>query len=186
MENKIAVVFPGIGYHTDKPLLYYGKKLAREHGYEIVEASYGGFPKDVKGNAEKMQEAFFSALAQAEELLSGVDFGSFEKTVFLSKSVGTAVAAAYAKKHEIKAQHIYFTPVEQSFAFMEQEGIVFHGTADPWVDTETVKRGCAERKLPLYVKESANHSMETGDVCRDLEILEEIMRLCEAFFQKVG
>ena len=29
MENKLAVIFPGIGYHTDKPLLYYGKKLAK-------------------------------------------------------------------------------------------------------------------------------------------------------------
>ena len=29
MENKLAVIFPGIGYHTDKPLLYYGKKLVK-------------------------------------------------------------------------------------------------------------------------------------------------------------
>ena len=36
-KKKIAVLFPGIGYHTDKPLLYYGKKLAGERGYEIVE-----------------------------------------------------------------------------------------------------------------------------------------------------
>ena len=27
--SKLAVIFPGIGYHTDKPLLYFGKKLAR-------------------------------------------------------------------------------------------------------------------------------------------------------------
>ena len=27
--KKIAVLFPGVGYHTDKPLLYYSKKLAK-------------------------------------------------------------------------------------------------------------------------------------------------------------
>lgn len=27
MGKKICVVFPGIGYHTDKPLLYYSKKI---------------------------------------------------------------------------------------------------------------------------------------------------------------
>ena len=27
---KLAVVFPGIGYHADKPLLYYSKKLAAQ------------------------------------------------------------------------------------------------------------------------------------------------------------
>ena len=36
-EKKIAVVFPGMGYHTDKPLLYYSKRIARSMGYEIVE-----------------------------------------------------------------------------------------------------------------------------------------------------
>ena len=31
---KAAVFFPGIGYHCDKPLLYYSRKLAQECGYE--------------------------------------------------------------------------------------------------------------------------------------------------------
>ena len=31
---KLAVFFPGIGYHCDKPLLYYSRKLAQECGYE--------------------------------------------------------------------------------------------------------------------------------------------------------
>ena len=28
-NNKLAVIFPGIGYHSDKPLLYYSKKVAK-------------------------------------------------------------------------------------------------------------------------------------------------------------
>ena len=27
-KGKLAVIFPGVGYHADKPLLYYGRKLA--------------------------------------------------------------------------------------------------------------------------------------------------------------
>ena len=46
--KKLAVIFPGVGYHTDKPLLYYSKKLAFQNGYEIVEVPYGKFPKGVK------------------------------------------------------------------------------------------------------------------------------------------
>ena len=49
---KAAVIFPGIGYHTDKPLLYYGKKLAKEAGYRIIEVNYTGFPQNVKGNED--------------------------------------------------------------------------------------------------------------------------------------
>ena len=33
-KGKLAVIFPGVGYHADKPLLYYGRKLAKQHGYQ--------------------------------------------------------------------------------------------------------------------------------------------------------
>ena len=91
--SKIAVLFPGIGYHTDKPLLYFSRKLAKSKGYEIIEVNYGGFPAGVKGSAEKMKEAYVMALSQAEEILTGVDFSKYEDVLFISKSVGTAVAA---------------------------------------------------------------------------------------------
>ena len=45
-DKKLAVIFPGIGYHTDKPLLYYSKKIARQHGYDIVELSFHDIDKD--------------------------------------------------------------------------------------------------------------------------------------------
>ena len=60
--KKLAVIFPGVGYHTDKPLLYYSKKLAAQNGYEIIEVPYGKFPPKVKGSKEKMEKAFYSAL----------------------------------------------------------------------------------------------------------------------------
>ena len=41
---KLAVLFPGIGYHVDKPLLYYGRKLAVQRGYEVVGVPYGISP----------------------------------------------------------------------------------------------------------------------------------------------
>ena len=53
-KRGLAVFFPGIGYHTDKPLLYYGKKLAAAYGCEIMEMSYGELPTHIKGNHEKM------------------------------------------------------------------------------------------------------------------------------------
>ena len=101
MEKKIAVLFPGIGYHTDKPLLYYSKKLARKRGYEIVEVKYGPLPSGVKGNAEKMRKAFEMALIYATEQLAEIDFAAYDAVLFISKSVGTAVAAAYANKFAI-------------------------------------------------------------------------------------
>ena len=39
--KKTAVIFPGIGYHTDKPLLYYSRKIAASQGYNVIEVPYG-------------------------------------------------------------------------------------------------------------------------------------------------
>ena len=33
--GKLAVIFPGIGYTADKPLLYYSRRIAANLGYEI-------------------------------------------------------------------------------------------------------------------------------------------------------
>ena len=66
---KIAVFFPGIGYHCDKPLLYYARKLVQEYGYEKIvmqEYSYNG--KNIRGDKKKMQEAFESLYAQKRSL----------------------------------------------------------------------------------------------------------------------
>ena len=52
---KAAVFFPGIGYHCDKPLLYYSRKLAQECGYEeTIALSYTYDGGNIRGNEEKM------------------------------------------------------------------------------------------------------------------------------------
>lgn len=172
---KAAVIFPGIGYHSDKPLLYYGKKFAGELGYRIIEVNYTGFPKDVKGNAEKMEQSFRIARAQAEETLGDVDFQAYENVLFISKSIGTVVAAAYDNDHNIHAGHIYFTPVPQTFSFARKNsGMVLHGLNDPWCENEIVEESCQRLCLPLKTFDGANHSLETGNCSRDLEIMAQV------------
>ena len=130
-----------------------------------------------------MEKSFFSALEQAEQILRDVDFSGNEDILFISKSVGTAVAAAYAEKYGLNTRNIYYTPVAPSFQFMKQPGIVFTGTADPWVTFDAVEQGCREGGFPLYVTEGGNHSLETGDVRRDLENLQKIMGITEEYIR---
>ena len=55
--HKLAVIFPGIGYTADKPLLYFGRRIAVEYGYEIRIMDYKGFPPKVKGDRNRMEES---------------------------------------------------------------------------------------------------------------------------------
>ena len=43
MQNKLAVIFPGIGYTKDKPLLYYAGKLAKAAGKTYAKTLETGF-----------------------------------------------------------------------------------------------------------------------------------------------
>lgn len=182
---KIAVFFPGIGYHTDKPLLYYTKKLAQKMEYEIRDVPYGGFESGIKGSAEKMMAAFESALGQAEEILADVNWEQYEGILFVSKSVGTAVAAAYAGKRQLKTRNVFFTPVEQSFSVMKDEGIVFTGDADPWVRQGIVPEKCREMGYLLTVIEGGNHSLETGDALLDLKNMYRIMERVKDYLERI-
>ena len=75
-------------------------------------------------------------------------------------------------------------PVVESFDAIGQNGIVFHGTADPWAETEQIKAACRQRNLPLYLTERADHSMETGDVEQDLLIMRDIMQKTAAYMDE--
>ena len=68
-----------------------------------------------------------------------------------------------------------YTPIEQALPYLDPTGIAFHGTADPWADTEMITNGCQSIGIPLYLTEGANHSMETGDALQDIFILHDIM-----------
>ena len=179
--KKIACLFPGIGYTCDKPLLYYSWKLLKGMGWEIVPVQYSGFPSGVKGNAEKMQQCAHMALEQAEELLQAVDWSEYEEILFIGKSVGTVVCAAYAKRHGLDCRQVLFTPVEAAFQFTGRKAIAFHGTADPWADTKAIERSCRHLEIPLYETEDANHSLETGDVDQDIKELRKVMKLVQDF-----
>ena len=132
---------------------------------------------------KKMERAFFSALSQAEELLKEVDFSQYEDILFISKSVGTAVASAYGAKYHLHTRNVYYTPVEASFQFMNQPGIAFTGTKDGWADLDAVNRGCETGGFPLYITEGADHSLETGDVITDLKNLETIMKITKEYIR---
>lgn len=179
--KKIAVLFPGIGYTCDKPLLYYSWKLLKGLGWEVVPVPYSGFPDHVKGNPEKMRQSACMALEQAEGMLQAVDWSEYGDILLIGKSVGTVVCGAYAKRHGLQCRRILFTPVEETFRYTDRNAIVFHGTSDPWADTGVIREHCKRMGLPLYETEGANHSLETGEVDKDIKEMRKIMKIVKEY-----
>lgn len=182
MSKKLAVIFPGVGYHTDKPLLYYSKKLAKNKEYEIVEIKYD-LPEAgtvIKADEEKRMQAFDTAFGQVTEQLKDIVFTDYERIVFIGKSIGTALAARYNMTYELDADQIIFTPIETTFAYVNPcEGFVFHGDCDPLCDTDMCTQLCDELSLTYVVVPGANHSLETGVVSQDIENLGKVLNMVD-------
>jgi len=186
-SHKLAVIFPGIGYTADKPLLYFGRRIAVDCGYEIRIMDYKGFPPKVKGDRNRMEESFFIALRQAEEMLAGVDFAEYDDVVFIGKSIGTIVAAKIAAESPAKdrIRQVLYTPLEDTFRFPIGEAIAFTGDDDPWVGKENsrIPALCEEQGITYRLVPHANHSLESKDVFADMKELRKVMKETEAFLK---
>lgn len=180
-DKKLCILFPGVGYTNDKPLMYYSKKLAESIGYDVICLTYKNLPEKIRGNLDKMKLTFEIASEQVDEQLKDVCWEDYSDILFIGKSIGTCLAAYFGAKNknilkDIQTRYIYMTPLKQTFEFAsEKSGISFHGTSDPWAETEEIVNACKSLDIPLYTYENANHSLETKDPLHNIQILEEVI-----------
>lgn len=170
---KHAVLFPGIGYHCDKPLFYYTKKILKAKGYQIHEIHFQNLDFDLEKSKEK---AYF----QAKEQFDTIDFQICDTILFISKSIGTYCAAKLAKENHITCS-IYFTPLNFTLEFLNPKDLVYSGTQDQWANYTHIEEYCKKNQIPLHSIQDGNHSLETGDIQTDLINLKGIMKKVEEY-----
>ena len=122
-----------------------------------------------------MREALETAYSQTEHIISYIDWKSYDNIIFISKSIGTAVAARYAKEHDISCRNVYMTPLAETFLFEPCNGIAFNGKADSWADTKIIKDKCIEYDIKLSIISDADHSLETADTMKNITIINKVM-----------
>lgn len=173
--KKLAVMFPGVGYTMDCPLLYYASFLYEAKGYEQIHMKYNSILLEPEASRE---EKTLRARDYIWEKVKEIDFSVYDEVVFLSKSFGTAEAGYLAEKLGISPTQVYLTPMPRALPYIKEADTVVIGTADEmyseckaYFDEHGIK--------PLYV-EGANHSLEVeGKPFESLEILRDVMRYIE-------
>lgn len=179
---KLCVVFPGIGYNADKPLLYYTKKYVRKD-YKTIDIKYAGDPKKAKSKKDNLMKFYQDSYRLVEDQLSDVDFSDYDDILFVSKSVGTALSEKYAREHHLHVRSILFTPLNFTFEGETSKAIAFSGSADPWIDLDEIMKLAEDHDVPLVLFNQANHSLETGDVMLDVKYLNDIMKEVIGFIE---
>lgn len=187
MEKKLAVIFPGIGYTCTRPLLYYSAAAAAEMGYELIQLDYGPDIHSFKGrNSHDLESIAHLALERITPVLSGINYSSYSKIVFISKSIGTVIACRAQENfcRTISPLHFLLTPVPSTLPYLEKiDGLFFSGTADPYISPDLIYS--AARQYPDKtgkIYPDCNHSLEEkGKTLKNINTLSEIIHKLQTF-----
>lgn len=174
--KKLVIMFPGVGYTMDCPLLYYASFLYEAKGYEQIHMKYNSILLEPEASRE---EKTLRARDYIWEKVKEIDFSVYDEVVFLSKSFGTAEAGILAERLGIAPTQIYLTPIPRALPYIKKTDMVVIGTADevyPECEAYFEEHGIR----PMYI-EGADHSLEIkGKPFESLEILRDVMRYMES------
>ena len=119
--------------------------------------------------------------------MAGTDLTAYDDILFVGKSIGTIVAAGMAAKSPARSRIrlVLYTPVEDTFSFPVGNAVAFTGSKDPWVKgPESIPALCERSGIPCVMIEGGNHSLESGDVQKDLEAMKKIMERTRQFMDE--
>lgn len=161
--KSIAILFPGVGYTCEKPLLYYARELAEEHGYETMALDYGKEIHSFRGRTgEELAGVIELALERSLPKLREVCWEAYENVLFVSKSIGTAVACRAEGQLSCHPRHFLMTPIEDTLPWLPKiNGRFVAGSADPYLDKELLQKAAEEYPDKVgIIFEGCNHSLE--------------------------
>ncbi len=179
----LLLVFPGLNYPPDYPLLYYTRKAGLYLGFGVLELAYDlhALPRQNRGRL--LEELAHTALAWAGERAPRV--------VLSGKSAGTlALAVAPLAELDRPWARVWLTPLLGQTAVRnalarERRGLAVAGSEDPYAPKEIwdALSGPGLRKLWI---EGADHRLESPDPARSAQHLaayaEELLVFLQSAF----
>lgn len=179
-KKKLAVLWPGRNYSCDKPLLYYAGKVFEKRGYEVVRLRYNA---RLKGDRNDIAGLINEAKVYVAQELKDFDFSLYDDIVFVSKSMGTALAGYYDELHGLHARQLYLTPVQETLRYMHRgRCMVVAGREDRVLESRKLKIYCVEQDVVIKQFEDVGHSLEhPDDINKTFAILMVLIRLYKEF-----
>ena len=182
-SEKLALVYPGLRYSCDKPLLYYTTELLLGRGSDILQlwANYG-IPE-------------FQGLSQAEQtirliedgkalLQSGLQTKTYSNLVMIGKSLGTLTMAFILSEGsnlpDLKTiwltPLIHLPPVSQIVLDLSGPIFVAGSETDATFDPKIVSQIQSRPNTITEVVAGADHSLEIpGKPLRSIQVLTQLM-----------
>ena len=186
--NTLAVIFPGLHYSCDKPLLYYTTKLLINTGCDVLQLKTDYTRRDFQFSAREQRASWILSDAHAA-VQSGVSQRPYRQVIFVGKSLGTLSIAGLVNIDTGKdLSAVWITPllnqpllVDAAINF-KGRSLYIVGTGDDTYIPENLEKIKANTDSRVIFVENANHSLEIpNDINSSVEIIQDVMHAVGEF-----
>ena len=190
--HTLAIIYPGLRYSCDKPLLYYLSRIMLERGADVLQVRSDYTVRDfqVAPQNEKVDWIATDALAAMQTALAQREYYHL---ILIGKSIGTlAMTSVLNYELHMGKVAIWITPLlyEQELvqAALSFSGPAYFllGSGDPTFQSDALATIQANTDAQALIIEGANHSLEIpDDTMRSIKIIEECMQGIAHFLDEI-
>ncbi|MGI0141396.1 MAG: hypothetical protein ACREBF_01955, partial [Candidatus Micrarchaeales archaeon] len=174
--DKLAILFPGMGYTCRMPLLYYATAILLGSGFDVLWAEHA-YNKNKK----------FSTLSQAKQnnliandvsaIYNAVkNQGTYKNLVLLGKSIGTVAVGELLRREQLpkNLKIIWLTPLLNRPNLVDimkncahENSLTVIGTKDPHYNLAELKSIQKMNKGRLLIIKNVDHGLENDEDFRE-------------------
>jgi len=189
--DTLAVIFPGLNYSADMPLLFYPAELLRQRGADVLQLHTDYTV--VEYQTAPLHERLLWLLTDAGAAIQAAQTQSqYKHLLLIGKSIGTLVLAQLVTAgFASEAITIWLTPLlHQPFLVASAErcqspALFIAGTHDSTYDAEALEKIQQAPGAKTLVIEGANHSLQIPhDVFASLRVMERVLQEIDRFLEQ--
>ncbi len=188
--DHLAVLFPGLGYTADMPLLYYPARLLVNRGAEVLSVQYGYNHNPGWKDASDSDQTRWLVEDSKACLEAALAQHPYKRLTLIGKSLGTMAIARLLEEVTLPEQIgcVWLTPVLRDDTLRRRllkgphRGVLGIGSADPYFDPAFIQQLQLASHLRVMVVEHADHSLEIpGHLLTSLTIMSSLVREISQF-----
>lgn len=181
-STRLMVMLPGRGYTCDYPVLYYVRRMASKHGFDVLSVEYGF--QAAHTDLDAQNTAYL--LDDVSQAVGQVLQPGYTRVCIVGKSLGTALAVDLSQSIGIDdVSLILLTPVGGALQTITIPTLAVMGSDDPLYSREFAESFKNDPNVEWQVFNGLNHSLEVrGDWKASIAALDDVIAVCEEFLMR--
>jgi hypothetical protein len=188
--RHLGILFPGLGYTSHMPLLYYPGRLLLFQGADLLRVEYAYERNEVFHSLSGSERGRWMNADATAACSVALKRRSYDQVALIGKSIGTLVLGHLISTHpELdEPRCIWLTPLLRNERLRSQitqtrhRGLFVIGTADPHYDHAKLAAIQEATGGESIIIQGADHSMEIdGKVAESIQALQRIMLGIQSF-----